>query len=107
MKPPVVSGNEAVKAFQRAGYEFDEQHGSHMILRNIISPHRRRSVPNRKERAKGTLRALTGGINDFGISPVSAEESHTVAVYLCAVTEPRPSGSGRRTRRINSLQDGF
>jgi predicted RNA binding protein YcfA (HicA-like mRNA interferase family) len=31
MKLPVVSGSEAVKAFQKAGYEFDEQHGSHII----------------------------------------------------------------------------
>ena len=65
MKPPVVSGNEAVKAFQRAGYEFDEQHGSHMILRNIVSPHRRLSVPNHNELAKGTLRAL---IRDAGLT---------------------------------------
>ena len=33
MKLPVISGIEAVKAFQKAGYEFDDQHGSHMILR--------------------------------------------------------------------------
>ena len=65
MKLPVVSGNEAVKAFRRAGYEFDEQHGSHMILRNIVSPHRRLSVPNHKELAKGTLRAL---IRDAGLT---------------------------------------
>ena len=58
MKLPVVSGNEAVKAFRRAGYEFDEQHGSHMILRHVASPHRRLSVPNHRELAKGTLRAL-------------------------------------------------
>ena len=30
MKLPVVSGSEAVRAFQRIGYEFDEQHGSHI-----------------------------------------------------------------------------
>jgi len=40
MKLPVVSGSEAVKAFRKAGYELDEQHGSH------------------NELAKGTLRAL-------------------------------------------------
>ena len=65
MRLPVVSGNEAVKAFRRAGYEFDEQHGSHMILRNVVSPHRRLSVPNHKELAKGTLRAL---IRDAGLT---------------------------------------
>jgi predicted RNA binding protein YcfA (HicA-like mRNA interferase family) len=31
MKLPVVSGGEAVKALRKAGYEFDEQHGSHII----------------------------------------------------------------------------
>jgi predicted RNA binding protein YcfA (HicA-like mRNA interferase family) len=58
VKLPVVSGSEAVKAFGRAGYELDEQHGSHMILRHTDLPHRRLSVPNHKELAKGTLRAL-------------------------------------------------
>ena len=43
----------------------------------------------------------------LGISPVSAEELPAVVVYLPAVTEPRPSGSGHRTNRIDSLQDGF
>ena len=42
----VISGGEAVKAFQKAGYEFDEQHGSHIILRRADPPHRRLSVPN-------------------------------------------------------------
>ena len=58
MKLPVVSGSEAVKAFRKIGYEFDEQHGSHIILRQADPPHRRLSVPNHKELAKGTLRAL-------------------------------------------------
>ena len=58
MKLPVVSGSGAVKAFGKAGYELDEQHGSHMILRRADPPHRRLSVPNHKDLAKGTLRAL-------------------------------------------------
>ena len=58
MKLPLVSGSEAVRAFRRVGYDFDEQHGSHMILRHADTPHRRLSVPNHKELAKGTLRAL-------------------------------------------------
>jgi predicted RNA binding protein YcfA (HicA-like mRNA interferase family) len=58
MKLPVVSGSEAVKAFRKVGYEFDEQHGSHIILRHVTGPHRRLSVPNHKELAKGTLRAM-------------------------------------------------
>jgi predicted RNA binding protein YcfA (HicA-like mRNA interferase family) len=56
MKLPVVSGSEAVKLFRKVRYEFDEQHGSHIILRHITPPHRRLSVPNHKELAKGTLR---------------------------------------------------
>jgi predicted RNA binding protein YcfA (HicA-like mRNA interferase family) len=58
MKLPVVSGASVIKAFQKLGYEVDEQHGSHVILRRSEPPHRRLSVPNHKELAKGTLRAL-------------------------------------------------
>lgn len=58
MKLPVVSGSEAVRAFQKVGYEFDVQHGSHIVLRHASPPHRRISIPNHKELAKGTLRAL-------------------------------------------------
>lgn len=58
MKLPVVSGAEAVNAFRKIGYEVDVQHGSHIILRCADPPHRRLSVPNHKELAKGTLRAL-------------------------------------------------
>jgi predicted RNA binding protein YcfA (HicA-like mRNA interferase family) len=51
MKLPVVSGNGAVRVFRKAGYEFDVQHGSHMILRHGSPPYRRLSVPNHKELA--------------------------------------------------------
>ena len=54
----MVSGAEVVKAFRKLGYELDEQHGSHMILRHADPPHRRLSVPNHRELAKGTLRVL-------------------------------------------------
>jgi len=57
-KLPLISGREAVKAFQRIGYEIDHQTGSHIILRHVEPPHRRLSVPDHKELAKGTLRAL-------------------------------------------------
>lgn len=65
MKLPVVSGSQAVKAFCRIGYEVDVQEGSHVILRRSEPPHRRLSVPNHKELAKGTLRAL---IRDSGLT---------------------------------------
>lgn len=58
MKVPVVSGAEVVKAFRNLGYELDEQHESHMILRRADPPHRLLSIPNHRELARGTLRVL-------------------------------------------------
>jgi predicted RNA binding protein YcfA (HicA-like mRNA interferase family) len=55
---PRVSGREAVKALMRVGYEQDRQRGSHIILRQMASPHRRIVVPDHDEIAKGTLRAI-------------------------------------------------
>ena len=53
---PVCSGAAAVKAFRQIGYELDHQTGSHLILRHPTG--RRLTVPNHRELAKGTLRAL-------------------------------------------------
>ncbi len=64
-KLPVVSGKEALKAFQKLGYELDHQTGSHMILRQPVPPFRRLTVPNHKNLAKGTLRSL---IREAGLS---------------------------------------
>jgi len=55
---PRVSGKEVVKALKKVGYEIDHQTGSHIILRHSNPPHRRITVPDHKELAKGTLRAL-------------------------------------------------
>jgi predicted RNA binding protein YcfA (HicA-like mRNA interferase family) len=55
---PVVSGADAVRAFERVGYQEDRQTGSHIILRQSTPPNRRLTVPNHKSLAKGTLRAL-------------------------------------------------
>lgn len=55
---PRASGREVVKALIKVGYEQDRQRGSHIILRQIISPHRRIVVPDHSEVAKGTLRAI-------------------------------------------------
>ena len=55
---PVVSGREVVNALGKIGYVLDRQRGSHMILRQQIPPHRRLTVPDHKEVAKGTLRAI-------------------------------------------------
>lgn len=57
-KLPTVSGSEAIRAFARLDYEVDHQTGSHVILRHQSPPHRRLTVPNHRELAKGTLRAL-------------------------------------------------
>ena len=65
MKLPVVSGPNAAKALCRLGYEVDVREGSHVILRHSEPPHRRLSVPNHKELAKGTLRTL---IRDAGLT---------------------------------------
>ena len=65
MKLPVISGSDAVRAFRRVGYELDEQHGSHIIVRHVEPPHRRLSIPNHNELAKGTLRSL---IREAGLS---------------------------------------
>jgi predicted RNA binding protein YcfA (HicA-like mRNA interferase family) len=43
---------------EKKGYLIDHQTGSHLILRNRNSPYRRLTVPNHKELAKGTLRAI-------------------------------------------------
>ena len=57
-KLPSVSGSDAIRAFERIGYEVDRQRGSHVILRQSVAPHRRLVVPVHKSLAKGTLRSL-------------------------------------------------
>jgi len=57
-KLPAISGQDAARAFGKVGYVLDHQTGSHMILRQSDAPHRRLSVPNHRELASGTLRAL-------------------------------------------------
>jgi predicted RNA binding protein YcfA (HicA-like mRNA interferase family) len=64
-KLPVVSGREAVKALGRIGYGIDHQTGSHIILRNADPPYRRLTIPDHRELAKGTLRAV---IRDAGLT---------------------------------------
>ena len=57
-KLPVVSGKELCRALEKIDYFIDHQTGSHIILRNENPPHRRLTVPNHKEIAKGTLRSI-------------------------------------------------
>jgi predicted RNA binding protein YcfA (HicA-like mRNA interferase family) len=53
------------KALEKIGYQIDHQTGSHIVLRNENHPYRRLTVPNHKEIAKGTLRAI---VRQAGIS---------------------------------------
>jgi predicted RNA binding protein YcfA (HicA-like mRNA interferase family) len=56
-KLPVISGGEAVKAFQRSGWRVDRQRGSHVVP--LKSGHLASlSIPQHKELAPGTLRSL-------------------------------------------------
>jgi predicted RNA binding protein YcfA (HicA-like mRNA interferase family) len=55
---PQASGRDIVRALGKIGYEFDRQRGSHIMLRNTSPPHRRIVVPDHREVAKGTLRAI-------------------------------------------------
>jgi len=54
---PMLSGGEAVKVFERAGWTIDRQRGSHVILVKDGQP-ATLSVPDHKELAKGTPRSL-------------------------------------------------
>jgi predicted RNA binding protein YcfA (HicA-like mRNA interferase family) len=55
---PRVSGRDVVAALRRIGYAQDRQHGSHIVLRHADPPFRRIVVPDHKELATGTLRAI-------------------------------------------------
>jgi len=57
-KLPIISGQKLVSILAKIGYITDHQTGSHIILRHRDPPHRRLTIPNHKEIAKGTLRAI-------------------------------------------------
>ena len=61
---PVISGREARRAFEREGWAFDRQKGSHMML---TKPGARMtlSIPDHRELDRGLLRSL---IRDAGMS---------------------------------------
>ena len=59
---PNLSGTEVVRVFERLGWTFSRQSGSHMVLTKdgeIASL----SVPKHREVAKGTLRSLLRAAN--------------------------------------------
>jgi predicted RNA binding protein YcfA (HicA-like mRNA interferase family) len=61
---PVISGRQARRAFERAGWTFNRQRGSHMILiKTGISVNL--SIPDHRELDRGLLRGL---IRDSGLT---------------------------------------
>ena len=56
-KLPRLSGWDAVRALQTAGFRLRRQHGSHIILRRD-NPFAQTVVPNHSELDRGTLRAI-------------------------------------------------
>lgn len=56
---PVISGREAVRAFEKIGFKLHHQRGSHIILYHANGRHL--SVPDHRELDRGTLRALIRG----------------------------------------------
>lgn len=57
-KLPVVSGQDLVRALTRAGFAVHHQKGSHIILKQIVPPFVRLSVPNHTSLKRGLLLAL-------------------------------------------------
>lgn len=62
---PLVSTHNAIKAFEKVGYQVNHQTGSHIILRRREPPHLHLSIPNRRQLPRGTLRRL---IRDAGLT---------------------------------------
>ncbi|MCD4843181.1 MAG: type II toxin-antitoxin system HicA family toxin [Methanosarcinales archaeon] len=59
MKLPVISGKEAVKAFEKLGYAPVRQKGSHIRMKHLSNVSKTPlSIPNHKVLGKGLLRKL-------------------------------------------------
>ena len=65
MRLPQVSGRNAARVFERAGFVFDHQRGSHMIYYREADG-RHLSIPDHRELARGLLRKL---IKQAGLMP--------------------------------------
>lgn len=63
-KLPVVSGKELIKAFEKIGFVFIRQKGSHVIMKH--QDNRVVTIPLQKEIKKGTLKK--GILNPLNIS---------------------------------------
>ena len=72
-KLPLVSGSEAVKAFQRLGFLVDRQRGSHVVLkRTTRSGTSGCVIPMHREVAMGTLRSA---LKMAGVTPEEFTEA--------------------------------
>ena len=66
-KLPVVSGDQAVKAFEKLGYQVVRQRGSHIRLHHPRDPSRKPlTVPRHRELGHGLLRKL---LRDATLTP--------------------------------------
>lgn len=63
--PRDISGEEARRAFEQAGWVFERQSGSHMVLYHRERPLVNLSIPRHKVLKPGILRSL---IRDAGLS---------------------------------------
>ncbi len=57
MRLPLISGREAARIFERAGFHFDHQRGSHMIYYREEDG-RHLSIPDHRELGRGLLSKL-------------------------------------------------
>jgi len=65
-KPPIISGDKAVKCFEKLGYEVTRQKGSHVRMHHRLDKTKKPlTIPRHKELGKGLLRKL---IRDAEIS---------------------------------------
>jgi predicted RNA binding protein YcfA (HicA-like mRNA interferase family) len=62
VKLPIVSGRQAVRAFETFGWSIARQSGSHIVLTKA-GEIATLSVPDHSELAKGTLRSLIRAAN--------------------------------------------
>ncbi|HNZ26066.1 MAG TPA: type II toxin-antitoxin system HicA family toxin [Spirochaetota bacterium] len=61
---PKISGKECAAIFEKIGFIFVRQHGSHLIYKRN-NPYAQTTIPNHKELDRGTLRAI---IRQAGLS---------------------------------------
>ncbi|MBU0630457.1 MAG: type II toxin-antitoxin system HicA family toxin [Candidatus Margulisbacteria bacterium] len=65
-RTPVISGEKAVKCFEKLGYEITRQKGSHIRLHHRVDKDKKPlTIPRHKELGKGLLRKL---VRDADIS---------------------------------------